>query len=252
MLDKEKLLKEIQAFTGIDDNSWKKDAFSGSISRALVEEILDRRAKRLARKYPWNFLERIYQTASLTNNQFSSSISYGTISTTGTDVRLSSDGYFLEYVDRIFRIPAIRVNDIPVAFIKKSDALLDKDRVRDTSGARIAFKDYSDLKGKSRISFLNSVSSLGIEMVAMVYPENIESFPFDFYDYFKDIALLEVLKESRSTNLAALRATILGDFKELEQELIAEYTRDLKIELVHEYNADWGMTYTEQSGGYIK
>lgn len=251
-LDKEKLLEEIQAFAGIDHNTWKKEALSGGMTRVLVEEILSRRSRRLARKYPFNFLERIYQTASMTQNAFSSSIRYGLISTTGTDVRISSDGFFLEYPEKMFRIPAMRVDDVPVAFMKKSDVLLNKDKYTDTPNAKLAFRDYSDTKGKNRIAFLTTADDLEIELVGYVYPDDIESFPVDFYDYFKDIALLEILKEPRSTNMAAFRTTILAEFAQLEQELIAEYTRDVKIELVHEYNPECNMTYTELSGGYIK
>lgn len=252
MLDKNKLLDEIQSFAGIDDNTWKLPGLTGGMSKILVTEILDRRSRRLARKYPFNFLERVYQTASMTKNAFSSSLSYGTISTTGTDVRLDSTGFFIEYPDTFLRIPAIRVNDVPVAFVKKSDFLLKKDQYVDGPASRIAFRDFSDSKGKNRLSFASSLTGNEIEMVAFVYPSDISSYPIDFYDYFKDIALLEILKEPRGTNQAALRATILSEFGQLEQELIAEYTRDVKIELIHEYNQELNMSYTEISGGYIK
>ena len=252
MLDKEKLLAEIQAFAGIDNNTWMKDALSGGMSRVLVQEILDRRAKRIAKKYPFNFLERIYQTASMTKNAFNNAISNGTISTTGTEVRSDSGGYYLEYPEKMFRVAAVRIDDVPVAFMKKSDVLLNKDKYKDSPGAKIAFKDFSFTKGKNRISFLTTIASLEIELVGFVYPDNIEEFPSDFYDYFKDVVLLELLKESRSTNAAAIRAMIMSDFQQQEQELIAEFTRDIKIELIHEYNQDLNMTYTELSGGFIK
>ena len=252
MLDKNKLLDEIQGFAGIDNNTWQKDGLSSGITKILVTEILDRRSRRLARKYPFNFLERVYQTASMTKNSFSSSLSYGTISTTGTDVRVDSTGFFLEYPDTFLRIPAIRIDDAPVSFVKKSDFLLKKDEYVDSPAQRIAFRDYSDLKGKNRLSFKSTITSAEIELVAFAYPDDISSYPIDFYDYFKDIALLEILKEPRSTNLAALRATILSEFGQLEAELIAEYTRDVKIELVHGRVDELNMTYTEMSGGFIK
>ena len=252
MLNKENLLLEIQAFAGIDNNTWMKDALSGGMTRTLVEEILNRRAKRLARKYPFNFLERIYQTASMTNNVFNSAIVNGTISTTGTDVRIDSGNFYLEYTDRIFRISAIRVDNTPVAFMHKHDVLLNRDKYKDSPNAIIAFKDHSTTKGKQQLSFLSTLSGLEIEMTCYVYPDNLEEFPFDFYDYFKDVALLEILKEPKSAGAAAFRATIGQEFGLLEQELIAAYTRDAKIELIYEYNSDLNMSYTELSGGYVK
>ena len=252
MLNKENLLLEIQAFAGIDNNTWQKDALSGGMTKTLVQEILNRRAKRLARKYPFNFLERIYQTASMTNNVFNSAIVTGTISTTGEDVRIDSDNFHLEYADRIFKISAMRVDNVPVAFMHKHDVLLNRDKYKDTPSAIIAFKDHSPTKGKQQLTFLSTLSGQEIEMTCYVYPDNLEEFPFDFYDYFKDVALLEILKEPKSAGAAAFRATILNEFNMLEQELIAAYTRDAKIELVYEYNQEDNFSYTELSGGYIK
>lgn len=251
-IDKEKLLKEIKLFAEVDDETWKREGISGGITRVLVEEIIARRSKRLAKKYPFNFLERIYQTASMTSNVFNSALSHGTISTTGEDVRVSSDGYFLEYDHKIFRIAALRIDDVPASFVKRSDVLLDRDRYTNNPTVKFAFRDLSDSKGKNRVALFADASSSQIEMVCFAYPDDYASFPEDFYDYFKDVALLEVLKEPRSQGAAALRSLIKQEHLMLEQELIAEYTRDLKIELVHEYNQECNMTYTEQSGGYIK
>lgn len=252
MLDKETLLAEIQAFGGIDNNTWMKNALSGGMSKSLVIEILNRRAKRLARKYPFNFLERIYQTASMTDNVFNTAIRTGIISTTGEDVRIDSDNFHLEYTDRIFRIGGMRVDNTPVSFMHKHDVLMNRDKYNDSPYAIIAFKDHSPTKGKQQLTFLSTLSGLQIEMCAYVYPENIEEYPYDFYDYFKDIALMEILKEPKSAGLAAFRATIVSEFVQLEQELIAAYTRDAKIELVHEYNQEDNMSYSEISGGHIK
>ena len=146
----------------------------------------------------------------------------------------------------------MRIDNVPVSFMHKHDVLLNRDKYRTTPSAVIAFKDHSTTKGKQQLTFLTTLSGVEIGMTCYVYPENIEEFPFDFYDYFKDIALLEILKEPKNSGAAVFRATIQAEFNQLEQELIAAYTRDARIELIHEYNQEDNFSYTELSGGWIK